>query len=71
MPDGDLKPLWVDLHRAIRLSGLKWATLYRLIGEGPLESRKIGRRRLIRVRSTEERAGVTPSGSAAKSRRYG
>lgn len=47
------KPLWVDLHDAIRLSGIKRTTLYALVNAGKLKSIKIGKRRLFAVRSIE------------------
>jgi excisionase family DNA binding protein len=48
-----MQPLWVDLHDAIALSGIKRTTLYRLIDEGKLKSIKVGNRRLFSVKSIE------------------
>jgi excisionase family DNA binding protein len=55
--DEDPKPLWVDLHGAIRISGIKRTTLYHLINDGRLKSIKVGKRRLFSVRSIEELEG--------------
>jgi excisionase family DNA binding protein len=49
----ETKPLWVDLHDAERISGIKRTTLYRLINEGQLKSIKVGHRRLFSVKSIE------------------
>jgi excisionase family DNA binding protein len=48
-----MKPLWVDLHEAIALSGIKRTTLYRLIQEDRIKSIKVGKRRLFSVKSIE------------------
>jgi excisionase family DNA binding protein len=45
--------LWVDLHDAIALSGIKRTTLYRLIQEDRIKSIKVGKRRLFSVKSIE------------------
>jgi excisionase family DNA binding protein len=51
--DEDPRPLWVDLHGATRISGIKRTTLYRLINQGRLKSIKVGKRRLFSVKSIE------------------
>jgi excisionase family DNA binding protein len=65
--DEDPKPLWVDLHGAIRISGIKRTTLYHLINDGRLKSIKVGKRRLFSVRSIEELEG-DPIAASAPSR---
>jgi excisionase family DNA binding protein len=55
--DEDPRPLWVDLHGATRISGIKRTTLYRLINQGRLKSIKVGKRRLFSVKSIEELEG--------------
>jgi excisionase family DNA binding protein len=50
----ETKPLWVDLHDAERLSGIKRTTLYNLIKDGRIKSIKVGSRRLFSVKSIEQ-----------------
>jgi excisionase family DNA binding protein len=47
------KPLVVTLTRARAITGLGHSTLYRLLGDGTLESCKVGKRRLISYASIE------------------
>jgi excisionase family DNA binding protein len=49
----DIKPLTVTIPDATRMVGLSRSRIYELLGEGRLQSRKIGRRRLIVVQSLE------------------
>jgi excisionase family DNA binding protein len=50
-------PIWVRPRQACELSGLGLTTLYRLINDGTLETRLVGRARLIR-RIDLERLGA-------------
>jgi excisionase family DNA binding protein len=47
------KPLAVTVTRARALTGLGHSTIYRLLGDGTLESCRVGKRRLIRYESIE------------------
>ena len=47
------RPLWVRPQEACRLSGLGLTRLYELLNSGDLESRKLGRSRLVSVASIE------------------
>jgi|307.fasta_scaffold16273_1 excisionase family DNA binding protein len=47
------EPIWVRPAEAARLAGIGLTKLYELIGDGTLESRVIGRTRLIRRLSIE------------------
>jgi len=48
-----VSPIACTIHQATALSGLKATTIYRLMRDGDIESRKFGRRTLILCRSLE------------------
>lgn len=48
------KPLWIDMKNAMRISGIKRTTIYRLFSEGRLKTIKVGRRRLVSIKSIEQ-----------------
>lgn len=50
----NIPPITVSIPDAGRMIGLSRSRIYELLGEGRLESRKIGRRRLVVVRSLEK-----------------
>ena len=47
------RPLWVRPQEACRLTGLGLTRIYELLNSGDLESRKLGRARLVSVSSIE------------------
>jgi excisionase family DNA binding protein len=47
------RPLWVRPREACRLTGLGLTRVYELLNSGDLESRKLGRARLVSVTSIE------------------
>ncbi|HJU18594.1 MAG TPA: helix-turn-helix domain-containing protein [Stellaceae bacterium] len=49
----NVQPLWVHPARAAQLADLSRTTIYKLMREGRLENRKIGRSRLVGVASLE------------------
>lgn len=53
-----MEPLFASVVDASRLLGVGRTTLYRLIGEGQLETVKIGRRRLIKTVSLHRLANA-------------
>lgn len=63
-------PIWVRPREACRLASVGLTRIYELMNEGALESRKIGRSRLISVASIEQlgqlpSVDVVPRGEAA------
>ena len=60
-----MEPLTVGIDETKRLTGLSRPTIYRLIGRGQLDARKIGTRRLITVESIRALVGATPQREAA------
>jgi excisionase family DNA binding protein len=54
------KPLSVSVKRAMEITGLRTTTIYALIGQGKLESTKVGGKRLIRYDSIEKLVAATP-----------
>jgi excisionase family DNA binding protein len=48
-----IRPLSVPVNVACNLTGLGRTTIYRLLGEGALESVAVGRRRLVLVASID------------------
>lgn len=46
-----LEPIAISIHDAERVSGISRRTLYDLMRDGAIQSRKVGRRRLVLVRS--------------------
>jgi hypothetical protein len=61
--------IWVRPRRAAQISGLGLTRIYELIGNGQIESRRLGGARLISVASLlalgEEQAPQFPAGLAA------
>lgn len=58
----------VTVDETVAASGLSRSTIYELIGDGTLESRRVGGRRLVLVRSLRkliEGDAATESGEAA------
>ena len=49
----DLKPLWVSVADTKRLIPFSTTSIYKLIAEGRLETRRVNRRRMISYRSIE------------------
>lgn len=49
-----MEPIALSVPDAIKVSGLGKTTLYEALAAGRLESRKVGRRRLILTRSLRE-----------------
>jgi excisionase family DNA binding protein len=47
------RPLWVRPKEACRLTGLGMTRVYELLNSGDLQSRKLGRARLVSVASIE------------------
>ena len=47
------RPIWVRPAEAARLAGVGVTRLYELLGANALESRKVGRARLVSVASIE------------------
>lgn len=56
-PQERSEPLTYSIKEAARLLGLGRTTIYRLIGEGRLDTVKIGNRTLIKLRSMQRLAG--------------
>lgn len=46
-----MEPIALSISEAVRVSGLGKTTLYEAMADGRLESRKVGRKRLILTRS--------------------
>lgn len=51
------EPISVTIQGAIGMTGLGMTTIYKLISEGELETVKIGRRTLVKVRSIKKLLG--------------
>lgn len=49
-----MDPIFVSIAEAGRMLGLGKTSLYELIGEGKLETKQIGRRRLVLVSSIRQ-----------------
>jgi excisionase family DNA binding protein len=47
------KPIWVSPRRASQLTGIGLTRLYELLNDGTVQSRKVGRRRLVSYASLE------------------
>ena len=47
------QPLFASIPNALRIVGFKRSTLYRLIGEGHITARKLGRKTVIDLRSLQ------------------
>jgi predicted DNA-binding transcriptional regulator AlpA len=45
------EPITININEAVRLSGLSRSTIYKLIGEGQLETRLVRNRRLVSMAS--------------------
>jgi hypothetical protein len=56
----DTPPIWVTVNDAIRLSGIGRTRLYELIGDGTIQSIKVGAKRLIAF------ASITALGKAGR-----
>jgi excisionase family DNA binding protein len=70
-PPPALKPLTVTVKTARQITGLGNTTIYELIGDGTIESLKIGNKRLILFASLERlatptRSTETPENPAAR-----
>jgi len=53
-----MKPVTITISRACEYSGLCRSTMYNLINDARLESRTVGRRRLIVVSSLDRLLGL-------------
>jgi excisionase family DNA binding protein len=60
MPDDLPDPLTVSLKEAGRLLGVNRTRIYRLIADGLIDARKIGRRTLITMKSIRDYASALP-----------
>lgn len=51
MKHAPMEPLAISIEEAANLSSISRRTLYNLLRDGAIQSRKVGRRRLVIVRS--------------------
>jgi Helix-turn-helix domain len=60
--------LWINVEDAIRISGIGRTLLYEMMNDGRLRTAKVGRKRLVSLRSIEEldSARVAPSSSSQR-----
>jgi excisionase family DNA binding protein len=65
------KPITVSVKRAMEITGLRTTLIYDLIGQGKLESTKVGGKRLIRYESLEQLVSPKPHQPISRPRRAG
>jgi hypothetical protein len=56
----ELPVIWCSVDEAIRISGISRSLLYDMMNDGRLKSAKVGKKRLVSVKSIEELSSDTP-----------
>lgn len=64
-----MTPMTYTIEGAVQASGLPRTTIYNLLGDGKLESRKAGRRTLITAESLQKYLANLPSANIAAPKR--
>jgi excisionase family DNA binding protein len=66
----EIKPIWITVEDATRVSGIGRTLLYKMLNDGRLKGVHAGRKRLVSVKSIEELGSCqAPAAKRRESRR--